>query len=495
MGSIDQRESEAEWARSLADGRGGHSGFQLLIHGIEAHARRALLAERACHSLDVQTYIFEDGHSTRRLLRQLIQAAQRGVKVRLLLDDLSVGHQQYRLAKLDSHPNIEVRLFNPIPSGRRFTLTRLASLVLNVRRLHRRMHNKLWLADRSLAIFGGRNLGDDYFSSDSRHLFIDIDALAVGGETPERLGQSFDAYWSHSLAVPLWKFARARDGQAWRALDDELERICAEPSRTGKEYDEALDELRRDDRDELAGRLEWAAARVLWDDPEVAAMRGLPPRELRMSGKVVEELDRVEHSLEVVSGYLIPHDLDGIDLFALLARGVKVVAITNALEATDVPLVHGGYAPWRKPLLAAGAKLYEIRYQPLTRSRMRARLRARTRLKLSRPRSNSLHAKTFAFDHDRLMIASFNLDPRSVWWNCELGVVIESVELNRELRGINAFGALPEHSYAVHIDQGRLTWISDDGNGRLRRYHSERGNPWRRFQAWVARVLRLERLL
>ncbi|MGJ8516970.1 Cardiolipin synthase C [Carnimonas sp. LMG 33810] len=486
--------SEAAWAHQQAEQQHGKSGLQLLGHGLEAYARRMLLAERAEQRLDIQTYIFEDGHSTRRMLLAMMAAAERGVKVRLLLDDLSVGHQQGRLAQLDSHPNIEVRLFNPVRWGRRFTVTRLLSLALNVRRLHRRMHNKLWITDAAYAIWGGRNLSDFYFSAETDNSFIDLDVLGVGGNIVHALSASFEAYWRHRLAVPLKAFI-ASGPNAWHKLKQELEERCAAPSTAGERFDEGVEDLRGDSRDALLERLTWAHGRVLYDSPEAAAVEGPPPEKLRMSSRFAQELESVEHSLVIAAGYFIPDGIDRLDIHALLARGVKLTVITNALESTDVPLVHGGYGPWRVPLLAKGVKLYEIRHRSRTRPRLDARLRSRSRLKLSRPNSYALHAKTYALDYDRLMIGSFNFDPRSVWWNCELGVVIESEALNKELRGINAVSTLPEFSYRLKLIKGKLRWSSISRKGKFRHYHSERGNLWRRCQALVGRIPLIKRLL
>ncbi|MGJ8526553.1 Cardiolipin synthase C [Halomonadaceae bacterium LMG 33818] len=485
--------SESEWARQQSAQHGGLSGFQLLPHGMEAYARRMLLAERAEHTLDIQTYILEDSHSIRRLLRHLIAAAERGVKIRLLIDDLTVGHQQGRLSRLESHPNISIRVFNPIRSGRRFAITRIFSLMLDARRLNRRMHNKLWITDGAYAIWGGRNLSDRYFYSDA-FSFFDMDALAVGGETVSDLQASFDCYWKHPLAEPLSSFIRAKAGE-WQRLDVELRLRCHEQSEIGQVYDDALADLRDDPREVLLEQLEWAKAVVHYDDPESMTFTEKSPNPLRMNNAIKKELESVKESLQIVAGYFIPHDLNGIDIFALLNRGVKVAIMTNSLESTDVPLVHGAYARWRRPLLKAGAKLFETRYHVRSRQRLIARIRTRTRLKLSRTRTSSLHAKTFVFDRDRIMIASFNFDPRSVWWNSEIGVVIHSAKLNRELSLINAIGMLPEYSYRLRLINGVLRWFSISHTQKLREYTFERGNPWRRFQGWLSRVLGIEHLL
>lgn len=486
--------SAAEWAHAQSARHANQSGLELLIHGLEAYAHRVLLAEQAERTLDIQTYIIEDGHSTRRLMLAMLAAAQRGVKVRLLIDDLSVGHQQVRLARLNAHPNIEIRLFNPIRWGRRYTLTRLLSLGLNVRRLQRRMHNKLWIADGAFGIWGGRNLSDFYFSANTPSSFIDVDVLAVGGATVAELAEGFNHYWYHQLAVPLNEFVQA-DPDAWQALADDLHHQCARDANEGAYFDEGTDDLRNDSRSDLLARLTWAPTRVVYDHPDKAWVKGAPGAALRMAPAVAEELARATRKVSVAAGYFIPHRLAEIDFTALLARKVRLTVVTNALESSDVPLVHGSYARWRRFLLRRGARMHEIRHQPRSHSRLSERLRARTRLKLSRPRSSSLHAKVFTFDDERLMVGSFNCDPRSVWWNCEMGVFIDSAALNKEMQRVIAISTLPEFSYQLQCWGRRIRWSSMSRHARIRHYYWERGSLWRRFQAMLARLLGLERWL
>ena len=468
----------------------GHSGFKLFAHGGEAFALRAVTAEQATTSLDIQTYILEDGHSTRRLVQRVIEAAERGVAVRLLIDDLSVGGLQKRLAMLDAHPNVSVRIFNPVRHWRRVAPLRWLTFALQAHRLHRRMHNKLWLVDDAIGIVGGRNLGDDYFNVNPAHDFLDIDIAAVGGAAVAQMKQSFDAYWQHTLAVPLSLFIQ-EDIAAWRALYKLYER----PPRATP-YTQALDVLCSRSLDSLLSPLTWAASDVVWDSPDVAGAAGRPPVGLRMSHAIGQVLATVHHRLLVISGYFVPEQLDTINILSMAHRGVQVSVLTNALEASDVPIVQGGYAPHRKALLEAGVKLYEVRRkQRAKRERLRRRRHAHSRPRLSPSQSYSLHAKAMALDNDRLIIGSFNLDPRSVWWNCEIVAIIDSPALNRQLTLIGEWGKQPRYSFRVRLHEGELQWHTLDDSGHAQVLTNEPGSLWRRFQSWCCTALKLARYL
>ena len=466
------------------------TGYRLFAYGGEAFALRAVTAAQACHTLDIQTYILEDGHSTRRLVRRIIEAAERGVRVRLLVDDLSVGGLQKRLAMLDAHPRVSVRIFNPVRHWRRVAPLRWLTFALNAHRLHRRMHNKLWLADESIGIVGGRNLSDDYFNVNPAHDFLDIDVAAVGGPAVRQMKQSFDAYWQHELAVPLAAFITLPES-AWQ----DIYQLCQNTAKPTT-YTRSLDALCSRSLDNLLSPLTWAKSHVVWDSPDAANAAGLPPIGLRMSHAVGLALSSVRQRLLVISGYFVPEQLDTINILSLAHRGVRVSVLTNALEASDVPIVHGGYAPHRKALLEAGVKLYEVRRkQRVKRERLHRHRHAHSRPRLSPSQSYSLHAKAMALDDDRIIVGSFNLDPRSVWWNCEIVTIIDSSALNRQLTRIGELGKQPRFCYRVRYHGGQLQWRTLDEHGRAQVLDREPGSPWRRFQAWCCAKLGLARYL
>lgn len=490
MNTFDRPFSLSGWARQASDRHQGYSGFHLLTQGGEAFAVRAMSTACAERSLDIQTYILEDGHSTRRLIALIIEAANRGVQVRLLVDDLTVGGQQKRLAMLDAHPHIEVRLFNPIMRWRRVLPLRWAWMACHARTMHRRMHNKLWLVDDALAIIGGRNLSDDYFSVNEAHDFIDVDVAAVGGPVPAALKAQFEAYWAHEWAVPLSRFVRVAPAR-WRRLYALYRR---DSGRTG--YAHRLDAVAdATSIESFANGLHWARAEVMWDSPEKLSTPPDTPGVRRMAEQVGKALAATQHRLLASSGYFVPEHLDAIDIEAMAARGVKVTIVTNALEASDVPLVHGGYAPHRQRLLAAGVALHEMRRRHVKRERLRRRRRAHSRPRLSSSHAYSLHSKAMALDDDRILVGSFNLDPRSVWWNSEVGVLIESPTLNEALVRIAQLGLQLRYSYEVRLHPPALAWRAMTSTGKVILLAKEPGSRWRHFQAEVSRRLKWARYL
>ncbi|WP_028241386.1 phospholipase D family protein [Stutzerimonas azotifigens] len=465
------------------------SGLRLLPSSDEAFQARLEMIRAASVSLDLQYYIVEDGLTTRLLFDELLQAADRGVRVRLLLDDTTAADAQLELPALDTHPNLQVRLFNPLHAGRTTAATRALGRLLHLSQQHRRMHNKLLLADGRLAIVGGRNLGDAYFDADQTLNFTDIDLLAAG-PVAQRLGESFDLYWNHSLSVPIDRLHRFGPGpgalqQARAHLRTSLLGFGhGEPERF-----ELLTRYRRSPQlDGWLAELRWAPAQALWDAPDKILAEGEPRPELLLTTDLAPVLQGVSRELTLISAYFVPTEA-GMRYFAERARdGVRIRILTNSLEATDVPAVHGGYAPYRVPLLELGAVLYELRRQPEQEQSWN----------ISGSSESSLHSKAAMFDRRQVFIGSFNFDPRSVLWNTEVGVLIDSPELATEVQELTLEGMSPAISYEVRLadDQGepRLVWLAED-HGRLRVLEEEPGGWWRRFNAWLVRTIGLERML
>ncbi|MHB0777527.1 phospholipase D family protein [Halomonas sp. WWR20] len=467
------------WAHQDDAAHAGDSGLRLLADGREAYDLRASLAAHAQQTLDVQTYILEEDRTSRALLQRLLRAAQRGVRVRLLLDDTASLGKQAWLAALDSHPNLEVRVFNPVPVGRECWLTYHLALVSDFEHRHRRMHNKLWLADNAVAITGGRNLGDEYFDVAKETNFDDLDVMAVG-PVVAALSGSFDAYWNHRLAVPLRRFAQAPAG-AWR------EWLTASDAAAGQGdalvTPGAVQQLAGVSGQVLRTSLTWAPAIAVWDLPEKLAQPDYPALGLTLLGQLDEAFADLQHRLLIISPYVVPTRA-GIHYQAgLAARGVELTVLTNALEATDLASLHGAYAPWRPALLTNGAHLFELRGHPGGSDADDS------------DTTSSLHMKAMAFDERRVFIGSLNTDPRSVWWNSEVGLLIDSPALARQLWTLAERGMSPEHSYAVHLTaNGRLTWQTQvDGHPSV--LTEEPGGTWRHFKAWVLRLLPIEHLL
>ena len=430
----------------------GLSGIHALHHPHDAFAARALLARAAERTLDVQYYIWRGDTSGTLLLAELLAAAKRGVRVRLLLDDMGTAGLDAQLAALDGHPQIEVRLFNPFMLRRPKVLGYLGDL----RRANRRMHNKSFTADNQASIVGGRNVGDEYFGATTGVLFADLDVLALGPVVHD-VSADFDRYWASASAYPARDILPAVAPAAAAELADQARALLASP----EAHDYAQSIQRSDFHRQLLQRelpLEWARVQMLSDDP--AKGLGRARRDGLLLPQLEAALSKPQRSVDLVSPYFVPTD-GGVAAFARLRQaGVRVRILTNAFEATDVPAVHAGYAKYRRPLLEQGVTLYEMRrlvpdYADEHKRRLFQRLGSS---------GSSLHAKTFAVDDQRVFVGSLNFDPRSAHLNTELGFLIDSPVLARQLTQVFDT-TVPAQSYQVVLARdGSLQWRSGLGD-------------------------------
>lgn len=420
------------------------SGLHTLPDPLEAFAARMLLAHAAERSLDVQYYIWRGDQTGTLLLQALVAAADRGVRVRLLLDDGGTAGLDRELAALAQHPGIEVRLFNP------FVLRwpKPIGYVTDFARANRRMHNKSFTADNQATIIGGRNVGDEYFGATDGVLFSDLDVLAIGPVVPD-VSKDFDRYWASPSSWPAQAIVPAVTSAELAELRADAIRI--EASDAAHAYTQAVRQtpfIAHLLDQKLA--LEWSHVQIVSDDPA----KGLA--KAKRSGLLVDQLHRVlgtpQRSVSLVSPYFVP-TASGTEALARLSQsGVAVRVMTNAYEATDVPLVHAGYAKHRKELLQSGVALYEMqRLAPPNKEQ-------RPRLNPLGSSGSSLHAKTFAVDGERAFVGSFNFDPRSALLNTELGFVIDSPMLAGQIE--KAFNTeVPQRSYTLKLSQaGDIEW-------------------------------------
>lgn len=461
----------------------GESGFHLLHAGRAALAARLALAERAVHSLDVQYYLFHTDTSGKLVTAALLAAAERGVRVRILVDDIDSLDKDVRLATLDRHPNIEVRLFNPFRTRSTNLLVKAWQALRDHVRLNRRMHNKAFIADNQLAITGGRNIGDEYFEAHQGLDFVDLDVLA-GGAIVDDLSRSFDAYWRDEAAVPASALPVAPDDARLQRATRRLDQLRSEhaASEAGRAL-AAADPL----PDLLAGRipLHIAPADLIVDPPTKAREPDKPTARLLIGQLAGLWIDPRQRAL-IVSPYFVPGPM-GMAYFRYWHhQGVQIDILTNAYSASDVPVVHAGYANYRIPLLQTGVSLYELK--PMAEP-IGGRLRD---LGSSSSRA-SLHAKTFVFDDLHVFIGSFNFDPRSARLNTELGIVIHSPELAHEVTAIAEDAMRPERSYQPRLvesvdkpDEVRVQW-HDTFQGEARITEVEPGTT--PIQRGVLRVL------
>jgi putative cardiolipin synthase len=464
----------AETIRPLTQAHPGVSGLVALDDGGDAFAARIQLADAAEHAIDAQYYIWNHDNAGTLLLQALLRAADRGVKVRLLLDDNNTGGLDEALAALDAHRCIEVRVFNPF----RWRRLRWLGLLSDFARLNRRMHNKSFTVDGVATIVGGRNIGDEYFGTGDGVQFVDLDVFAIGPVVDE-VAVDFERYWQCESARPL---ARVLG----RGRADPL--AIAHLQSTRPRRPESEDSLRpRCVTDLLCGCIafEWANTVLISDDP--AKVLGRPLQRGLAWPRLREILGSPRRSLHLVSPYFVPTEI-GVEFFAALARtGVQVSVLTNSLEATDVAPVHAGYAKRRRALLHAGVRLFEMR-------RLVALPRTRRRRRIERS-SASLHAKTFAIDGERVFIGSFNFDPRSARLNTEMGFMIDSPAMARACA--EGFGDdLERHAYSVRLDDcGALCWHARDDESALTHALEPGTTFWRRFLVRVLSWLPIEHLL
>ncbi|WP_201799881.1 phospholipase D family protein [Andreprevotia sp. IGB-42] len=458
------------------------TAMHLLPDGVDALLARIALAEAADHSLDLQYYIWHDDLTGRHLAHALLRAADRGVRVRLLLDDLGTNADDQVLLALASHPNISVRLFNPV-ANRRFK--RISALV-DFGRIDRRMHNKALIADNQAAILGGRNIGDEYFGASSEVAFGDLDILMHGVVVPQ-VSTAFDAFWNADSAYPIERLmgrAAAADALAgYRAKLDAFvaaERASPYVTQVGQRLAQFLDEGGVD--------FAWGKATVLYDDP---AKISRAPEDTQ--GHLLPQLQALHvaptRQMLVVSPYFIPGDAGVAWLRGLSERGVQVTVLTNSLAATDVSAVHAGYQRYRKDLLAAGIHLYELK--PAASDDGKAHKKS-----LLGSSKASLHAKTYVFDRGSIFVGSMNLDPRSVMLNTEIGVYCESPMLAGEVVD-SLLPQLDRIAWRLALrndEQGRehIVWIDSEPGGAITERDEPEVSALRRIGIWFLSILPIE---
>jgi putative cardiolipin synthase len=470
--------AETPLGRDLAprlQGHAGQSGIHPLPVAEDAFAARALLAAAAQKSIDVQYYIWHADVTGTLLFEALWRAAERGVRVRLLLDDNSTAGLDSKLAALAAHPNIQVRLFNPLA----VRSPRWMNYVIDFRRVNHRMHNKSFTVDNQVTVVGGRNIGDEYFDAGSEVAFADLDVVAVGPVVDE-VSSSFDLYWNSGAAYPAELMLGEASPQGAARLQDGFRAVRT--SAAAAKYLQALQQSK------LLGellqgdlRLDWSEVRLVYDEP--TKVRGEGSRDTLLLPRLLQSIGAPEAQVDLVSPYLVPMK-EGTESFVqLVARGVKVRILTNSLESNDVAAVHAGYAKRRKRLLEGGVELYELRRSAVPAGRSQ-----------SGHSSAALHAKTFQVDDRRVFVGSFNFDPRSAKLNTEMGFVIASPALAGAIRSFFD-KQVPQLAYKVRLSGGDIQWL-DSSSASLKLYDSEPGSSaWRRASVKVLSLLPIDWLL
>lgn len=425
----------------------GRSGLRLITDNIEAFAVRAAVARAAERSLDLQYYYWKDDLTGGLLADEVIKAADRGVRVRLLLDDINALGLDSNYRAIDTHPNVEVRLFNPLRC-REGALLRGLEMILRFWSVNRRMHHKAWIADGRVALVGGRNIGDAYFDASDGSNFRDMDLLVLGPAL-QQAQDVFDSYWNSDVVAPIrnlgglprFDLGRLRRRLRGLAASDRaaqyLERVTGAAGRLAS-----------------GDGMHWPdKANIVSDPPEKAATSD---HDGWLLGEILPVLAAARGTIEITSPYFIPLDSGAKMLLGLASRGVAISVLTNSLAATDVTAVHGAYMRFRKPLLAGGIRLFELRNR-----------HARKDVSLFGSRGASLHTKAFVVDGLHGFVGSFNFDPRSVSLNTEMGLLFEHADLAREMQTVFEAETADKRSYGLVLAGDSIRWR--DGGRMLER--------------------------
>ena len=454
----------------------GQSGFRLLSDGTEAFVVRMQSARLATRSLDVQTYIWHADLTGAYLGQVLLDAADRGVRIRVLVDDLDARAKNEGFAALAAHPNVEVRLFNPWVT-RNGTLAKAGEGAFSFKRINRRMHNKSWVADNRIAIVGGRNVGDEYFAAGEDINFVDLD-FAMLGPVVRDVSATFDLFWNSPSAYPM----EVLDPQAvTEAALSKLRETLSGRAAAARESRYATALAGSDLAQRLAAGdwpLQWSSMyRFISDDPAKVTMNKRDVKRTHVGVALVPMLQAARDRVAIISPYFVP----GKDVTAaftqMAAAGKSVRVLTNSLVANDVAAVHGGYSRYRKALLEGGVGLWELKPAG-----------APGAASVFGSSGASLHTKAFVVDGEQLFVGSYNLDPRSTWLNCEQGVMVRDAALARELEALFQRQIGGAHAWQVSLERGKLRW--SDGTASFDA--DPMASAWQRFQAWATRVLHLD---
>ncbi len=448
----------------------GQSGFYPLRQGMDALGVRLRLAEKAEKSIDLQYFLMKNDTAGAVMANALLKAADRGVRVRFLLDDVFTTVPDHSFLLINKHPNIEIRIFNPVSRIGIYAF----NFVGQFSQANRRMHNKSFTVDNSISIVGGRNIADEYFQLKEDAVFVDFDILAVGPIAAE-VSRSFDQYWNHSRALPIELFITDKN-------KDDLETVRAD---IAEEFDHIYDTVYQQAltsqllQDLIANRqpLLIGPARVLADDPD-KLVNVIDEAHMQLAKDLSDILRRAEKEIIFISPYFVPGD-SGVQLIRdHVARGVRVFILTNSLASNNHVAVHSGYARYRKDVIRAGAELYEAR--------------ANATRELSGdgggPDKLTLHTKAILIDRRYAFIGSLNLDPRSVEINAEMGLLIDSEPLVKTLTQ-NGDVRLATIFYRVRLnDKGKLEWHSRIDNQDVVETKEPLTGWWLRFKAWFMKI-------
>ena len=432
------------------------SGYHPIVTGANAFASRSILTGMATRNIDAQYYIWHDDEAGQLLLKDLWDAAERGVIVRLLLDDFNNNAKfDQHLLRFSSHPNIAVRIINPLMYRKFQTLNYLTGLP----RINRRMHNKSMIFDKQITIIGGRNIGDEYLSNDKNSQFADLDVLLIGKVVAD-IDNSFASYWSAPISFDIETLATLDKGEMTDFVQG-LDKLKEDEKNGNKSslsiYKTALEDSSID-TDLINKRVpfRWTDMQFLSDD--VGKLTKTVPADTNLVHQLRTLLGSPSKKLTIISSYFVPTK-DGVNTLVELAEsGIEIKILTNSFDATDVTAVHSGYSQWRASMLRAGIKIYELKATASEEKRENKLWKARSQS------STSLHAKAFAVDDYQVFIGSYNVDPRSANINTEMGVIINDDQLATQLHDALSDDLLTQAYEVKLLDNGNLQWHTiEDG--------------------------------
>lgn len=465
--------SLAKSVMPLRNANPGLTGYHVLYDPLEALAARLELINKAEKTLDLQYYIWDNDKIGSMALHSIIQAADRGVKVRLLIDDNNSKKMEGIYLALDQHANIDVKLFNPY----RFRHYRAMDMVLNLKRINRRMHNKSFIADNQISLIGGRNMSNQYYNLSDNYQFSDVDVMLVGSASDEII-HSFDEYWNDDFAFPVKQLVNPRhyslrfEGLK-QQLNDFNQEITVQNYLNLANRSHAFDNWFNNQI-----QFDWVKAEVVKDSP--SKIKAKAKKEEHLNFQLLNHLSKPEQSVDIVSAYFVPEKQGAEKLKQLSENGVQVRVLTNSFRANDVPLVHAFYQTYRQDLLEHDVQLYEFLSHPnaenLNINTDELADKAKVSMKgLSR---SSLHAKLMALDEKQVFIGSFNFDPRSAYLNTEIGVLLNSPSLARAVH-TTMDQNLSKYAYKLVLDANqRMNWKIKLANGQTRTYYKEPKMKW-----------------
>ena len=459
----------AEWR----DGQLQGNGFYPLIEGIDAFGARLALMVRAEASIDAQYFLMKPDKAGLVFTDKLLEAAERGVRVRLLLDDIFTTVDDAYFSFMNAHPNVEVRIFNPISRKGLFVFNYLGHFSL----ANRRMHNKSFIVDNQVAIVGGRNIAVEYFQLETSGEFIDFDMLMTGPVVRD-VSSSFDTYWNNELAIPMEALSKGPDRGA---IQQEIALVREEMAKAGDSiYAEAVNSplLRQFSENELDPYM--ADARMIVDDPHKLRVEISEDQQI-VGTEIAKVLSNAKQEIIIFTPYFIPGK-SGIEFIKKIrAKGVKVVLITNSLASNNHTAVHSAYSSYRRDLLEMGVELWEARADAV-----QVTVKA-SNTTLKEPLT--LHTKGILIDRKQVFVGSLNLDPRSIDINTEMGILIESGELVSEMTD-GALADIPTIAYRLMMDdRRRISWHATIDGREVVETHEPLTSPWRRFSAWFLKIV------